>query len=282
MYHAKKQGRNNFQFYSESLMIRSVERMALEIALRKARKNDEFELYFQPQIDIASGRIIATEALLRWNQKDHGMIMPDKFIPVAEETGLIVGIGEWVLETACVAAAKWNMHRQDGVLKVAVNLSSRQFVQNDLVATLVGLMESTQCKAEWLKLEITESLLLDDNQDIRAKLAALHNLGLEISIDDFGTGYSSLSYLHRYPVSQIKIDRSFVRDIPDNEDKAELVKAMISIAQALHLTLVAEGVETEAQSNYLLANGCSVAQGYLYGKPMPASEFEEQLHRQGI
>ncbi|GBG15485.1 diguanylate cyclase [Novimethylophilus kurashikiensis] len=282
MYHAKQQGRNNFQFYSEELTVRSAERMALEIALRKARKNEEFELYFQPQIDIASGRIIGTEALLRWNQKDQGMIMPDRFIPVAEETGLIVGIGEWVLESACRAATKWNQDRKQGNVKVAVNLSSRQFIQNDLVGDIVRILEATQCKAEWLKLEITESLLLDDDQDILEKLTALHGLGLEISIDDFGTGYSSLSYLHRFPVSQLKIDRSFVRDIPTNEDKAELVKAMISIAQALHLTLVAEGVETQEQSNYLLANGCGVAQGYLYGRPIPATAFEELLQRQGI
>lgn len=276
MYHAKKKGRNNFQFYASELTARSAERMALDAALRKAIKKDELELYYQPQVDLASGCIIGAEALLRWRRSDGSMVMPDKFIPVAEETGLIVGIGEWVLETACRAAVEWNLDRRT-LFKVAVNLSTRQFIQNDLLGSVRRILSETQCSPEWLKLEITESLLLEDSADILEILEAFDDMGLAISIDDFGTGYSALSYLNRFPVSQIKIDRSFVRDIPGNQEKAELVKAMISIAQALHLELVAEGVETREQAAYLNLHHCLIGQGYLFGKPMPLAEFRAHM-----
>lgn len=281
MYHAKKLGRNNFQFYSRELTARSSERMALEAALRKARKNMELELYYQPQVDLATGRIVSAEALLRWNHPEHGLVMPDKFIPVAEESGLIVGIGEWVLLASCQTATAWN-RGLSAPFKIAVNLSMRQFMQNDLLGSVRRILAETQCKPEWIKLEITESLLLEDSQDILGILKVFDEMGLAISIDDFGTGYSALSYLNRFPVSQIKIDRAFVRDIPINQEKSELVKAIISIAHALNLELVAEGVETPAQADYLKAHGCALAQGYLYGKPMPQSRFEELLGGQAL
>jgi diguanylate cyclase (GGDEF)-like protein len=273
MYHAKKLGRNNFQFYSRELTIRSTERMVLESALRKARVNHELELYYQPQVDLATGRIVGAEALLRWNHPEVGLVMPDKFIPVAEEAGLIVNIGEWVLLTACQAAATWNCGRAKP-FKVAVNLSTRQFIQNNLLDSVRGILIETHCEPEWIKLEITESLLLEDILDI---LKSFDAMGLAISIADFGTGYSALSYLNRFPVSQIKIDRSFVRDIPGNQEKAELVKAMISIAHALNLELVAEGVETQEQAEYLNDHGCLLAQGYLYSKPIPFTQFENLI-----
>ncbi|MFZ2406625.1 MAG: EAL domain-containing protein [Methylobacter sp.] len=276
MYYAKKQGRNNFQFYARELTARSGERIALETALRHAQNNDELELYYQPQVDLASGSLIGAEALLRWNSPDGSMVTPDKFIPVAEDSGLIVGIGEWVLLTACKAAVQWNIDRSIP-FKIAVNLSTRQFLQNDLLASVRSILQETQCKPEWLKLEITESLLLDDSSEILGVLNAFDAMGLALSIDDFGTGYSALSYLNRFPVSQIKIDQSFVRDIPGDQNKAELVKAMIFIAQALHLELVAEGVETREQAGYLNEHGCLAAQGYLFGKPMPYGEFEDLL-----
>ena len=279
LYHAKKLGRNNFQFYSRELTAHSSERMALEAELRKAQKNLEFELYYQPQVDLASARIVGAEALLRWNHRGQGMITPDKFIPVAEDTGLIVSIGEWVLSTACQAAVAWNRGR-DVPFPIAVNLSTRQFMRNDLLGSVRRILAETQCQTEWLKLEITESLLLEDSDDILDTLNAFSDMGLAISIDDFGTGYSALSYLNRFPVSQIKIDRSFVRDIPGEQDKSELVKAMISIANALQLELVAEGVETGEQTDYLSAHGCRIAQGYLFGKPVPRAEFEA-LHAVG-
>ncbi len=279
MYHAKKMGRNNFQFYSHELTARSSEKMVLEAALRKARKNHELELYYQPQVDLATGRIVSSEALLRWQHPEHGLVAPDRFIPLAEETGLIVGIGEWVLQTACRTAALWNRERSVP-LRIAVNLSMRQFIQNDLLSSVRGILDETQCQPAWIKLEITESLLLEDSQDILAMLNAFDDMGLAISIDDFGTGYSALSYLNRFPVSQIKIDRSFVRDIPADQDKSELVKAIISIAHALNLELVAEGVETTEQAAYLHRHGCPLAQGYLYGKPMPQIAFEALLAEQ--
>jgi len=278
MYHAKKLGRNNVQFYVLKLTAQSTERMALEAALRYARANNELELYYQPQIDLETGNITGAEALLRWNRGTDGMVTPDKFIPIAEESGLIVGIGEWVLQTACQAAVTWNIGRS-APFKVAVNLSTRQFQQNDLLSSVQRILQDTQCRPDWLKLEITESLLLDNSDEILAVLKAFDAMGLALSIDDFGTGYSALSYLNRFPVSQIKIDQSFVRDIPADLDKSELVKAMIFIAQALHLELVAEGVETLEQADYLSRHGCLSAQGYLFGKPMPYAEFAALLTR---
>jgi diguanylate cyclase (GGDEF)-like protein len=281
MYHAKKLGRNNFQFYIRELTTRSDERMAMETALRYARTNNELELYYQPQVDLATGHTTGAEALLRWNRRENGMIMPDKFISLAEDSGLIVGIGEWVLLTACQTAVNWNTGRSIP-FKIAVNLSTRQFLQNDLLASVRHILQETQCRPEWLKLEITESLLLDDSSEILDMLNAFDTMGLALSIDDFGTGYSALSYLNRFPVSQIKIDRSFVCDIPYDQEKSELVKAMISIAHALNLELVAEGVETREQADYLNKHGCLSGQGYLFGKPMSQAELETWLAIDGL
>lgn len=276
MYHAKKLGRNNFQFYAKELTAQISERMILETALRQARSNGELELYYQPQIELASGCVLGAEALVRWNRRDGDMVMPDKFISIAEESGLIISIGEWILKTACQAAVQWNIGKEKPLV-IAVNLSSRQFLQNDLLTTVQNTLDETSCKPEWLKLEITESLLLNDGEDILNTLNSFDAMGLALSIDDFGTGYSALSYLNRFPMSQIKIDRSFISDIPDVKNKAELVKAMIFIAQALNLELVAEGVETEEQAAYLRQHGCQAAQGYLFGKPMPHAKFEAWL-----
>lgn len=274
MYHAKQLGRNNFQFYSADLTEKAAGRMTIESDLRKALERHELELYYQPQVELTSGKTVGAEALLRWHHGSKGLITPDKFIPVAEETGLIVGIGEWVLHSVCQAAVIWNTHRVTP-LRIAVNLSTRQFIRNDLVSTVQRILQETGCAPGWLKLEITESLLLEDSKEIASMLATFNSMGLAISIDDFGTGYSALSYLNRFPVSQIKIDRSFVQGIPNDHDKTELVKAMISIAQALDLELVAEGVETQEQADCLLAKGCKLVQGYLFGKPMPKALFEE-------
>jgi diguanylate cyclase (GGDEF)-like protein/PAS domain S-box-containing protein len=278
MYHAKKQGRNNFQFYARELTASSVNRLELVAALHKARHRGELELHYQPQVELPSGRVIGAEALLRWQRPGHGLVLPDRFIPVAEDSGLIVEIGEWVLSTACSAVVAWNRGREQP-LKVAVNLSSRQFVRNDLVTSVRRILAATGCQASWLALEITESLLLEDSHETTLMLRALHEMGLAISIDDFGTGYSALSYLNRFPVSQLKIDRSFVRDIPGDCDKSALVQAMLSISTALRLGSVAEGVETPAQARYLTQHGCRCAQGYLFGKPMPGDAFQALLTR---
>ena len=273
MYHAKQQGRNNFQFYSADLTIRASERMRLETSLRKALQKEEFELYYQPQVDLQTGKAIGVEALLRWHHDNDGIISPDKFIGIAEESGLIVGIGEWVLLTACQAAVQWNLERVTP-FTFAINLSTRQFILNDLVGSIARIMRETGCRPEWLKFEITESLLLEDNDSIQQMLHAMHDMGLCISIDDFGTGYSALSYLNRFPVSQLKIDRSFVQDITINPDRALLVQAIISMSQSLHKSLIAEGIETNEQALLLAQMGCAQAQGYLFGKPMPYAQLK--------
>ncbi|QJD30024.1 sensor domain-containing protein [Methylococcus geothermalis] len=276
MYHAKKQGRNNFQFYAEELAVRVSDRMAMEGALRRALGNGELELYYQPQVALPAGRIVGAEALLRWRHPQQGIVTPDRFIPVAEETGFIRDLGHWVLATACRRAVHW--HRTiDSPFKVAVNLSTRQFTRNDLPGELHRIVQDTGCRPEWLELEITESLLLGNDTDVGAALEELHEMGFAISIDDFGTGYSALSYLNRFPLDQIKIDRSFIHGFPADKEKAELVKAIISIAGALQLEVIAEGVETPRQAEYLHAQGCRLAQGHLFGKPVPQDRFEVLL-----
>jgi len=276
MYYAKRQGRNHYQFYVQELTRQAAERLETEAALRKALRNGELELYFQPQVEIRTGRTVGAEALLRWNRPGHGVVSPQHFIGIAEASGLIVDIGEWVLAAACSTVAGWNCGRA-APLQLSVNLSPRQFLRNDLVGTLRRQLQLTGCQPSWLKLEITESLLLDGDKNVAGMLEELHGMGLSISIDDFGTGYSALSYLHRFPVSQLKIDRSFVCDVPDDRSKSELVKAMLSIAGALRLESVAEGVETEQQADYLAEHGCCHAQGYLFGKPMPREAFGQLL-----
>jgi len=276
MYHAKNQGRNNVQFYSSCLTQQSTERLALVASLRHARHNGELELYYQPQIDLASGRLIGAEALLRWNHPQNGLVMPETFIALAEETGLIIDIGEWVLHSACQTAAAWNRPGRRP-LKIAVNLSPRQFRMNDLLATLSSTLQATNCSPDWLELEITEGLLLENSVSVRETLQQLRAMGFSIAIDDFGTGYSALGYLTRFPVETLKIDRSFIHDIDNNRDSAELVKAIISIAHSLRLKLVAEGIEDQSQALFLKRYGCHSAQGYLYGTPIPREQFERQL-----
>lgn len=276
MYHAKRLGRNNYQFYSKELTARITERMDIEANLRNALANQELKLYYQPQINLIDGSIMGAEALIRWDRKDHGMVVPDKFIPVAEETGLIVEIGEWVIKTACEAALAWNREYApiDGqALVIAVNLSPRQFIHNDLVKTVRDILQETGCDPAWIKLEITESMLMENRESIEASLHIFCDMGLTLSIDDFGTGYSSLSYLSRFPVDQLKIDRSFVHNILSDQDASSLVKAIISLAKSLRKSLVAEGVETEDQATFLANAGCELAQGYLYGKPMTDYNF---------
>ncbi|MDD2767797.1 MAG: EAL domain-containing protein [Methylococcus sp.] len=276
MYYAKKQGRNNFQFYIADLTERASERMLIESALRKAQERNELELYFQPQVDLATGRVVGAEALLRWNRDGERVVLPGKFIHVAEETGVIVSIGEWALGEACRAAVSWNRGREKPV-RVAVNLSTRQFILNDLAGTVVRILAETGCRPEWLELEITESLLLEDSGEITETLDAFNAMGVSISIDDFGTGYSSLSYLHRFPVRRLKIDRSFVHGLPSDRRKTALIKAMIAMAHALKLEVVGEGVETVEQGAYLQAHGCRLMQGFLCGKPTPRAQFEALL-----
>jgi len=273
LYDAKDRGRAGFRFYSAELSAKSKERAMLELALRRAETAGELEVFYQPKIDLANGRLVGAEALLRWRHPSFGMVQPDKFIGIAEDTGLIVSIGAWVLNQACLAARRWN-ESGERRLKIAVNLSSRQFRDNDLVATVLRTLRLTGCKPAWLEFEITESLLLDDNKEIGVALKAFRDMGISIAIDDFGTGYSSLAYLKRFPINVLKIDRSFISDVMLDRDSTELVKGIITMAHSLRLELVAEGIETEKQELFLQAHGCHLGQGYRYSKPIPGEAFE--------
>lgn len=273
MYHAKSQGRNNYQFYSEEMTQHAVERMELENDLRKALQQGELELYYQPKVDTLLGVLSGAEALLRWNHPVLGLVMPDRFIGIAEDTGLITGIGEWALRTACCTVSGWNRNALFP-LKIAVNLSARQFLSDNLVETVLSALEESGCKPQWLELEITESLLMTNKPEVTETLEALHRMGITIAIDDFGTGYSALSYLIDFPVGVVKIDKAFVRDIAGNHKNLALVRTIISMGQALGLELVAEGVETGEQAVHLDKLGCHIIQGYFYGRPMPFEQFE--------
>lgn len=273
MYHAKAQGKNCFQFYSIELTASATGRLSLEAALRQALKREEFELYYQPKVDQASGGLMGAEALVRWHHPELGMVPPGQFISIAEDTGMIVEMGAWVLRTAFRTACEWNKGREQE-LKIAVNLSARQFTGKGLVGTIRSILAETGCRPEWIELEITESLLLDGNAAIRTTLETLRDMGFTIAIDDFGTGYSGLGYLARFPIHTIKIDRSFIHDITENQGSAVLVEAIISMAHALRMQVVAEGVETREQADHMNSLGCRLIQGYFFGKPMPKGAFE--------
>ncbi len=276
MYRAKEHGRNNFQFYVADMNTRARERLMLESALRRALEREEFTLYYQPRVDLFSGKVIGAEALLRWRHPEMGQVPPAEFIPILEETGLIIPVGEWVLHTACAQARAW----QDaalGPVRVAVNLSVRQFLQRDLVDRVRRALERVNLDAGALELEITEDLLLEQNQANLVALEGLKALGVHIAIDDFGTGYSSLSYLKRLPIDTLKIDQSFIRDIERDADGKAIASAIIAMATSLRLTVIAEGVETEQQLGFLRAHGCDEIQGFSFSQPLTAAEFESLL-----
>lgn len=274
MYHAKNSGKNSFKFYSSSLTQAATERIELESDLRKALSNNELEVYYQPKIHTIIGQMIGAEALLRWHHPTRGMVPPDKFISIAEDTGLIIEIGAWVLQTACLTAATWNKETLFPI-KVAVNLSARQLLRSDFANTVRTTLTNTGCRPEWLELEITESLLMSRTPETVACLETLDKLGISIALDDFGTGYSSLSYLTEFPIKTIKIDKSFVSDMTTDKRKLELVRAIISLGRSLTADLVAEGVETGEQAACIDRLGCHIIQGYLYGRPMPVTVFNE-------
>lgn len=276
MYHAKAKGRNNFQFHDAKLTDAAQRRLTLATQLRQAVSNGELELYYQPKVHMPEGRVLGAEALLRWNHPVLGLLTPEKFIGIAEDTGLIVGIGHWVLKQACAAVVRWNSSRVEP-LHVAVNLSGRQFVRSDLAALVRDALESNGCRGSWLELEITESIMLKDNRSIQKTLESLRAMGATIAIDDFGTGHSALCYLNRFRVDVLKIDRSFLASLESDRRKEELVKAFIAVAGALDMGVVVEGVESTWQAGFLCENGCFVGQGYLYGKPMPLESFEALL-----
>ncbi|ALU90747.1 Diguanylate cyclase/phosphodiesterase with PAS/PAC sensor domains protein [Herbaspirillum rubrisubalbicans M1] len=279
MYRAKEQGRNNFQFFAPWMDTQVSNRLEMLINLRRALDHDEFKLYYQPKLSLKDGRVIGAEALIRWQSPEQGMVPPDRFIPFAEEAGLIVPIGEWVLRTACHQNKRW---QQAGLppIPVAVNLSPRQLNQS-LPDFVSGVLAQSGLDAACLELEITENVVMKDAEKSVATLHALKRLGLQISVDDFGTGYSSLSYLRRFPVDALKIDKSFVRDIARDADSAAIVKAVISLAHILNLRVIAEGVEDEQQHAFLKENACDEVQGYYFGKPMAVEDFTAWMSRQG-
>ncbi len=280
MYRAKDRGRNNYQFYTPEMNRRAVERLRLERDLRIAIERSEFVLHYQPQVELPTGRIIGMEALIRWQHPELGLLTPARFINLAEETGLIVPIGTWVVRTACAQARAWQLAGY-GDLRIAVNLSARQFSQQDLTQTISGALEQAGLAPHSLEIELTESLVMEDVEGAIGILRQLKALGVQISIDDFGTGYSSLSYLKRFPIDVLKIDQSFVRDITLDPDDAAIVTSIISLAHNLKLLVIAEGVETAEQLAYLARHGCSQMQGYYFSEPVAAPAFELLLRHGG-
>ena len=276
MYRAKQQGRNNWQLFTAAMQEELQDRVQVETALHTALAHNELFLHFQPQFDGNGSSVVGVEALLRWRHPKLGNIVPDRFIPLAEENGLIVPIGAWVLRTACMQCKAW---QESGfpTLRLAVNLSPRQFAQADFVDSVAAVLRDSGLAARWLTLELTENLVMADVEATIVKLGELKALGIQLSIDDFGTGYSGLSYLKRFPIDELKIDRSFVRDIAADGESAAIVRTILSLGRNLNLRVIAEGVETIEQMEYLQNNGCDELQGYFFSRPLPALECRSFL-----
>ena len=279
MYQAKAEGKNNFQFYSEKLNANSLERLTLDSSLRHALERNEFRLYYQAKRDISSGRITGMEALLRWEHPDLGIVAPMQFIPIAEETGLIVPIGKWVLKTVCLQSIAWQ--RQGlAALSIAVNMTARQFLDEQMLADVASILAETGMNPHLLEIELNESLLIHDVETTMRILTGLKALGVRIAVDDFGTGYSSLAMLQRFPLDTIKIDRSLMRDFLGSTDHTGLADAIIAMGKSLSLTVVAQGVETREQAEHLRLHACDELQGFYFKKPLPVNEFTQLLREQ--
>jgi diguanylate cyclase (GGDEF)-like protein len=276
LYRAREQGGDNYQFYTADMNAKAMKRLTLESSLRRALERSEFEVYYQPVLDTNTRKIVGMEALLRWHHPELGLVQPIEFIPLAEDTGMIVPIGEWVLRTACAQSKSWQ-GAGFAPLSLAVNLSARQFQQQNLSEMVVRILQETGLNAHDLKLELTESSIMKNAESAVRTLGELKAMGVKIAIDDFGTGYSSLGYLKRLPIDTLKIDRSFVRDVTADPDDAALVMAIITLAHNLRLKVVAEGVESEEQLSFLHLLRCDEWQGYLFSKPVPVEAFEELL-----
>ncbi len=276
MYRAKEQGRNNHQFYTSDMNDSIQRRAVLEKGMRQALELNEFTLFYQPKVDLNTGMITGTEALIRWFHPQLGMISPLEFIPLAEETGLIVSIGEWVLRTACKQNREW---QKSGLseMGVSINLSPRQFQQANLVDLVREVLNDTGLDPQYLELEITESIAMYNEDYVIDKLQALKDLGVKIAIDDFGTGYSSLSYLKRFPFHTLKIDQSFVRDIETDSDDTKIINTIIAMAHNLRVNIIAEGVETDKQLQFLQQQKCNEVQGYLFSKPLSVEDFDKEF-----
>jgi diguanylate cyclase (GGDEF)-like protein/PAS domain S-box-containing protein len=281
MYCAKDEGKNNFRFYSRDIIGQSIERLMLETSLRHALERNEFFLHYQPKKDLATGQITGVEALLRWDHPELGLVLPAQFIPLAEDTGLIVPIGKWVLETACAQNMAW---QRQGLLPMcmAVNLSTRQFADENLLKDIAVALQESGLAPEFLELEITESMVMPNAEQAIKLLAAIKQMGVRLAIDDFGTGYSSMALMKRFPIDTLKIDRSFIREISLNAEDNAIAEAIIGMGKALGLTIVAEGVETPEQETFLRDHGCDEIQGYYFSKPVSPDEFAELLRQHMI
>ncbi|MGZ5199798.1 MAG: putative bifunctional diguanylate cyclase/phosphodiesterase, partial [Telluria sp.] len=279
MYQVKAQGKNGHSFYHASMQDVSTQKIELERSLRHALENDELEMYYQPQIDVITGRIVGAEGLMRWNHPRRGVLSAGEFLPFAEENGLMLPISDWMLGALCRDLLKWNAVTAEPV-RLSLNLSPQYLDRGDFFEKMRGALSRHGISPSQIEVEITENICIRNPQYAIDQLNKLCQLGLSVAIDDFGTGYSSLSYLHRFPIHTIKIDQSFVKEIHDELGHYPVILAIISIARGLGLNLIAEGVETEAQSRYLEANGCTTMQGYLYHRPIPLPNFMAELAAQ--
>ena len=276
MYKAKSEGRNNFKFYSSEMTQLAFHRITMESKLRTALKNEEFVVYYQPQVDATKDKLVGMEALVRWKDSTKKIIPPSEFIPLAESTSLIVNLDRFVMKSAMTQFAKWyDDGYNPGIL--AMNLSVKQLQENDFIPFLKALMLETRCKAKWMELEVTESQIMEDPKEAIKILTEISSLGIRLAIDDFGTGYSSLAYLKKLPIDKLKIDQSFVFNLPDDEEDVAIAQAVIALSKSLKLLVIAEGVETKEQKDFLVKNGCSNIQGYFYSRPVDAKEFEEKI-----
>ncbi len=278
LYKAKEHGRNHYQYFSQELQEAVNDQLEMEDEMRQAILNQQFTLFYQPKISLTTNKITGMEALVRWVHPEKGLIPPDKFIPLAEETGLMIPLGEWILETACRETADWSK-RFDDSLVVAINLSAKQFQSAGLLELIEKILNKYQLRAKNIELEITESCVMEDVKGALKTMKAFRKHGLKLAIDDFGTGYSSLSYLKNFPISTLKIDRSFVMELTSDSDDAAIVEVIILLARKLGLDVVAEGVETEAQLEFLREQCCQYVQGYFLSRPLPAEEFELFLQK---
>ncbi len=276
MYEAKQSGRNTVRFYTQEMSSAALQRLEMENNLREAIKNQEFCLYYQPKYQLPTGECCGMEALVRWQHPSKGLIPPDSFIPLAEETGLVVKLGNWIIETACEQLKNW---QQSGyaVDNLSINISARQFHESNLTTLFARIIDEKKINPANIEIELTESTLVQNQQNASEILSELHRMGFKIALDDFGTGYASMAYLKDFPIDTVKIDRSFVWGIPDSKQDMAIVKAINSLAEAMELTLIAEGVETKQQLAFLKQLGCAQGQGYLWSKPLPETDFEAQI-----
>ncbi len=276
MYHVKENGRNNYKFFEQDMNVRAVERQSIEASLRRALERQEFVLFYQPKINLHSGAIVGVEALIRWQHPERGLLLPAQFVPIAEDCGLILPIGRWVLREACLQARAW-LQAGLPVINIAVNTSALEFRARDFLDNICTILEETEMQPRCLEIELTESVLMLDTESTYSILHEIAELGIKLAIDDFGTGYSSLSYLRQFPINTLKIDQSFVNQITSNPDDNAIVTSVISLSKSLKQDVIAEGVETPEQCAFLLTQNCDEGQGYYFGRPMGAEALATLL-----